>query len=171
MDIFKCPNNCCTIKVKPYKRLFNKASKVKCLKRKAGALIYDPQTNHILLVQSRGHLWGPPKGTIDQGESEMECSIREVKEETGLDITSEEISKGTNINDKAIYYYIEKPVSQVDIQDTLDNDANGICWIKIKCLADCINNGNISVTHHCRVVINRLLGVILPYSKFIKVKK
>ncbi len=41
----------------------------------------------ILLVESWGDaVWGFPRGKINQGESEVDCAIREVLEETGFDI-------------------------------------------------------------------------------------
>ena len=41
----------------------------------------------ILLIKTHEDLWYLPKGHIDKGETEEECAIREVKEETGLSIT------------------------------------------------------------------------------------
>jgi len=37
----------------------------------------------LLIKSSRGH-WGFPKGHMNQGESEMETAMRELKEETGI---------------------------------------------------------------------------------------
>ena len=42
--------------------------------------------NKVLLIkQTKGH-WGFPKGHVEKDETEIETAIREVKEETGLDI-------------------------------------------------------------------------------------
>lgn len=55
----------------------------------AGALIEGPQG--LLLVQNRrrnGRVdWSPPGGVIDDGESVLEGLAREVREETGLEVT------------------------------------------------------------------------------------
>jgi 8-oxo-dGTP pyrophosphatase MutT (NUDIX family) len=56
--------------------------------KKAGSFVYTSKKQKILLVQSRGQMWGPPKGSIQPNEEPLECAIREVKEETGLDIIS-----------------------------------------------------------------------------------
>jgi tRNA nucleotidyltransferase (CCA-adding enzyme) len=40
----------------------------------------------FLLVKTSEGFWYLPKGHIDKGETEEECAIREVKEETGLSI-------------------------------------------------------------------------------------
>lgn len=50
-----------------------------------GCIIED---NGKILLQHRsdnGH-WGLPGGCLEMGESPRECAIREVKEETGLDV-------------------------------------------------------------------------------------
>lgn len=53
----------------------------------AGAIIIS-DCKHVLLVRGfRCNSWGFPKGKIDQGETLMDCALREVREETGLDLT------------------------------------------------------------------------------------
>jgi 8-oxo-dGTP diphosphatase len=54
-----------------------------------GAVIHDP-TGRLLLVQ-RGHdphrgLWSLPGGRIEAGESPEQAVVREVREETGLEV-------------------------------------------------------------------------------------
>lgn len=164
-----CPKGCCQINIEPY--LPNPANKIRRPRRKAGVVVYDPVTTRVLLVQSRGHLWGPPKGTLNYGEHEQHCAVRELKEETGLDIHPDQFIGGTNIKNRAIYYYTERPTCEVAVQtqDTA-NDANGIAWFRLECLVDCIECGHVALTQHCRVALHRLLGVDLPASTFIRVK-
>ncbi|CAK9303143.1 unnamed protein product [Gordionus sp. m RMFG-2023] len=57
-----------------------------------GALILDESLSHVLLVRGYGAknnkgFWSFPRGKINEAENECECAIREVLEETGLDIT------------------------------------------------------------------------------------
>ncbi len=40
---------------------------------------------YLLIRQNAGH-WGFPKGHVEAGENEHQTAIREVKEETGLDV-------------------------------------------------------------------------------------
>ena len=75
MKLFKCSKKCCQIKIYPYDIKPELMKKTKKKKRKAGVFVYDPKTDKVLLVQSRGNLWGPPKGTIKYGETERECGI------------------------------------------------------------------------------------------------
>lgn len=49
-----------------------------------GAVIID-HDSALLIYQNNG-FWGFPKGHVEPNESEIETALREVKEETGLDI-------------------------------------------------------------------------------------
>jgi ADP-ribose pyrophosphatase YjhB (NUDIX family) len=157
-----CLKGCCQIKIsifnteekRPHRRSF----------RKAGAFIVDPEENRILLVQSRGNLWGPPKGTLEN-ETSIECAIREVKEETGLEIKATEFQRVIKIKNRAIYYYIERKTEQVHVQNTHNNDANGITWIKLDCLKDCVTHGNITLNQHCKIGLKRFMGIDLFVNK------
>jgi 8-oxo-dGTP pyrophosphatase MutT (NUDIX family) len=134
--------------------------------------IYDPKVDKVLLVQSRGNFWGPPKGTLKYGESERQCAIREVKEETGLDISDDDFTKAAKIHNRAIYFYMEMDECDVKVQDHIPgNDANGIGWIKPDCLEKCITNGNISLNQHCRFVFSKFQDKFLKQSTFIPVEK
>lgn len=57
--------------------------------KSCGAIVYRSQDDSIqlLLIQHRsgGH-WSFPKGHVESGETEKQTALREVKEETGLDI-------------------------------------------------------------------------------------
>ncbi len=56
-------------------------------KKSAGAVVYAKiqETIKFLLIKSR--YWGFPKGWIESGESEQDAAIREVKEETNLEVS------------------------------------------------------------------------------------
>ena len=41
----------------------------------------------MLVKNNNGRYWSFPKGHIEDGETEQETAIREIKEETGLDVT------------------------------------------------------------------------------------
>ena len=64
---------------------------VRCLYEKScgGIIFYKTRQNtKILLVKNNnGRYWSFPKGHIEDGETEQETAIREIKEETGLDVT------------------------------------------------------------------------------------
>ncbi len=53
-----------------------------------GAIMIDPSLEYVLLVQGcQSSNWGYPKGKRNEDELAITCAIREVKEETGYDIT------------------------------------------------------------------------------------
>ena len=68
-----------------------KIRSMRCLYEKScgGIIFYKTKQNtKILLVKNNnGRYWSFPKGHIEQGETEQETAIREIKEETGLDVT------------------------------------------------------------------------------------
>lgn len=169
MQTFTCPDKCCTIKIKPYINVrypFEKNRKC----QKAGVFIYDPITDKVLLVQSRGRLWGPPKGTLHYEETERQCAVREVKEETGLDISADDFTQSTKICNRAIYFYLERGECEVNVQEHIyGNDANGICWIKPSCLKKCIDDGNISLSRHCRTVFSKFKNILFTQTSFTRV--
>jgi len=55
-----------------------------------GAVVYKkrPHGSQILLIKqfAKDDAWGIPKGHMESGETYTETAIREVKEETGIDI-------------------------------------------------------------------------------------
>lgn len=67
------------------------AFRLSCLYEKScGAIIFEIKNNqrYFLLVKNKnGKNWGFPKGHIEVGETEEQTAIREIKEETNLDVT------------------------------------------------------------------------------------
>jgi len=164
-------NNCCLIKFFPY--IGNKTKfKNKFNNIKAGIFIYDEKQKKVLLVQSRGRLWGPPKGSKKYCETIKECAVREVREETGLSIPIDLLTKSILVLKKCTYFYIEMDVCNVNIQhDVENNDVNSVAWIHIDCLGNFIRNGQISLTQHCRIVFKEFLNKTFPTSTFIFKRK
>lgn len=155
MAIFNCTNGCCTVKIEQY---IPDPSKGFSNGNKAGAFIRDPKTKRVLLVQSRGSRWGCPKGGIREDETEKECAIREVMEETGLDI-SEHISDAyVNIMDVSTYFYVEMSEQEVFVQSHRENnDANGIAWLHPDCLEDSMKAGKMRLSSHAKMVFGEIL--------------
>ena len=155
MNIF-CKKKCCNLKVVEFKQSYTKENKMK--KSKAGVFIFDPESKKVLLVQSRGNFWGPPKGTMKYGETWITCAIREVLEETGIDVESENFIKATRIKSSSMYFLLHMNECEVEIQDKISgNDANGIGWINIDCLFKMISDEEIAVNKHCKSLIKIFL--------------
>lgn len=61
--------------------------------KSCGAIVYrkkDDATELLLIKHRFGGHWSFPKGHVEQGENEIQTALREVKEETDLDISLQE---------------------------------------------------------------------------------
>jgi len=79
------------------------------------AAVYIEHNENILLLhrqnnKSQGNKWGIPGGKVEKNETPLQAAIREVKEETGYDISKQPIEEiGTvyveyNDNDHFVYH-------------------------------------------------------------------
>lgn len=168
---FICINRCCKYKISPYFYEFkhNHLNTLNNVIKKAGCFIYDDDSKKVLLVQSRGQMWGCPKGSLkDNNETSLECAVREVKEETGIDIDFKELIDSVILDNKVEYFIYKMKEKEVYIQTNNDseaNDANGIGWFNIDCLDDLIKNGIININQNCRILIRKILRKNLSYNK------
>jgi ADP-ribose pyrophosphatase YjhB (NUDIX family) len=167
-NIYKCKNGCCDIHVNEAKQ--SSTTFYLKNKKKAGAFIFDPINKKILLVQSRGLYWGSPKGSIEKDETTQNCAIREVKEETGIEIKVENFLRAVTLYKRATYYYIEMKSSDVVLQNQDGNDANGIGWINVECLKDLVLSGNITINNNTRILIKKFLNFTISGNTFTKTK-
>ncbi len=161
-ETIDCLRGCCQLKFFPYRPLSQPFIVVKRSRKKAGIFIIEPG-GKILLVQSKGNLWGCPKGTMKSSETDLECAIREVKEETGISIDPEVLRASPRFNNyrtRATYFRMVLPHQAVEVQTQIsDNDANGIGWIYPRCLQELAQQKALSINQHCRMVIERFLGI------------
>lgn len=86
--------------------------------KSCGAIVVDD--GKVLLVKHNAGHWDFPKGHVEEGETEIETAIREVKEETNIDIKIEkenkyisEYSPKENVM-KTVIYFIGKKVGGED---------------------------------------------------------
>ncbi len=159
MDYHYCINQCCRIVYKPYTSKWTD-SKHKYKKLKAGIFFHDTATDKILLVQSRGIKWGPPKGSMeDVDESIEDCAIRETFEETGIMIDKNQLSKKTVRFDKSTYFYQTYSETDVTIPNIDNNDATGISWIKLDCLLHMYEKGLIDLNAQCKRLLRRIFQI------------
>jgi len=163
INIYKCANECCTYKITPYKQVkWNngdgwKSNTGKIVK--AGSFVIDPDTDKILLVQSRGQMWGPPKGTLQDDETVINCAIREVFEETGILLSQQQFLGKTLVKNKAMYYTTEVKEFDIYPQNHIqDNDANGIGWFNINCLEQLGKEQKVLINQHCKILLKKFFG-------------
>lgn len=166
-EVIRCRTGCCVRYVRPYplERLGPNFSSGNSGVRKAGSFIFDPSTEKVLLVQSRGQMWGPPKGSMKVNESPLNCALREVQEETGLFLEESHLGHSMIVKSKAIYYLTSMPECPVHLQtDQDDNDANGIGWFRVQCVQELVQSGEISINHPCRLLIQRVFGKEISFN-------
>jgi 8-oxo-dGTP pyrophosphatase MutT (NUDIX family) len=107
----------------------------------AGGIVYRLGADGVEIVlvgRSREQLWALPKGTPDEGESVEETALREVREETGLEVALIEHAGdvhysfleggGTRVY-KVVHYFLMEPTGG-DF-DAHDHEHDIVDWFHI----------------------------------------
>ena len=85
------------------------------VEKSCGCIVIDGR-NVLLVKQTKGH-WSFPKGHMEEGESEIQTAVREVKEETNVDAIPDETKRYVeeylmdNGNMKQVIYFVSKQES------------------------------------------------------------
>lgn len=160
MKIYNCNNKCCKLKIEPY--LYHTFYKYGKQPKKAGVFVHCIKNDKVLIIQSKGNLWGIPKGKMKEEESVEECAIRELWEETGLKL-DKKLDRKIKVLNKATYYYIQidEEINVFPQTHIKNNDANGIGWIKPMCLKNMIISSKIQINKHCKIVFKKFLNIDL----------
>ena len=70
----------------------------------------------VLLIKQNQGFWGFPKGHVEEGETEEETALREVKEETNIDVLIEDQKRYEtqytlpNGNTKKVVFFVAKKI-------------------------------------------------------------
>ena len=101
--------------------------------KSCGAIIISD--NRVLIVKQNIGFYGFPKGHMEERETEEETTIREVKEEVGIDITIDsryryEIEYMVNENtSKTVVFYVAYPNNNIIICD--NDEIAEAAWLDI----------------------------------------
>src|SRR3954449_3075046 len=95
----------------------------------AGAVVSRKGPDVLLVHRPKYDDWSFPKGKLDPGEHQTSAAVREVAEETGLDIrlgpplTSQhyEVGNGRRVT-KRVYYWAGRVVSGDDVSTYQPNE-------------------------------------------------
>lgn len=84
--------------------------------KSCGCIVLNEKKEILLILHNAGH-WGLPKGHVEEGETEVQTAIREIKEETNIDVEvntnyrySMIYSPKENV-EKEVIYFIAKNIS------------------------------------------------------------
>jgi 8-oxo-dGTP pyrophosphatase MutT (NUDIX family) len=166
MGSFNCEKGCCKYHINAWSRPRSQFVEVNRTvfprnRKKAGVFVYDPDTRKVLLVQSRGRLWGPPKGSMEDNETFEECGKRELMEETGMSVDDSIFNNPVTIKSNTVYFLAEIKESECYVQSNNNNDANGIGWFNVDCLQTAIQNKTLKVNQHLRLTFKKFLNIQL----------
>ncbi len=117
-----------------------KLKSITCLYEKScGAVVFykAKQNTKILLVKNNnGRYWSFPKGHIEEGENEQQTAVREIKEETGLDVTLHdgfrEISEYCpfgKIRKRVVFFLAQAFTDNVKIQE---EEIDSFIWVDLQ---------------------------------------
>ncbi len=115
-------------------------NKINCLYEKScGAIVFfrAPDEVKVLLVKNKnGRYWSFPKGHVELGENERQTAVREIKEETDLDVkihpgfreTSDYCPFG-KVRKRVVFFLAESYTDKVHIQES---EIDYFIWVNFK---------------------------------------
>lgn len=115
--------------------------------KSCGAFVLDGEKVLIIQQKKTGN-FGFPKGHVEAGETEKETVLREVKEETGIDIElisdkrySISYIQNETIN-KEVVYYLAK-LTNKDFEKKQEEEICNIIWVNIEDVENILSFENI----------------------------
>lgn len=141
-----------------------KISEIVCLYEKScGALIFfrKRQGVRILLVKNHnGRYWSFPKGHMELGETEEQTAVREIKEETGLDVRLiegfREVSDYcpySNIKKRVVFFLAQSFTD--DVHEQAEEIADHI-WVDLQQARKyCTYDNDLRVIEKAEILINQ----------------
>ena len=116
------------------------------VEKKGGALVYAKKNDKILfaLVHDVFGYWTISKGSVEAGENEKEATIREIKEEIGLDIEIEEKlgeneyvathpEKGKSLK-KVVYFLAQSEYQELELEKS--GGLDGARWFELSAIPE-----------------------------------
>lgn len=102
----------------------------------AGAVVLRKPGDVLLVHRPRYDDWSLPKGKLDRGEHPTACAVREVAEETGLDIRLgrplERQTYPVGSRDKDVHYWVGQVVGSDDLSSYVPNDEiDEVRWVPL----------------------------------------
>lgn len=103
--------------------------------KSCGCIVINDENKILLVHHNKGH-WDFPKGHVESGETEIQTAIREVKEETGIDVQVNEkyrystsYSPKEDVMKEVVYFLAKNTNSNTTPQIEEVSEAN---WFEFK---------------------------------------
>lgn len=103
--------------------------------KSCGCIIINENNKILLIHQLKGH-WGLPKGHVEDNETEEQTAIREVKEETNLDVKintnyryTMEYSPKENVEKQVVFFVAKNITDNIIVQE---EEVQGAKWLNIE---------------------------------------
>lgn len=103
--------------------------------KSCGCIVINDKNEVLLIHHNAGH-WDFPKGHVEEGETEVQTAIREVKEETNIDVEVNEKYRYTTEYSpkedvmKEVVYFLAKNIS--DDKEAQLEEVSEVKWIKFE---------------------------------------
>lgn len=106
--------------------------------KSCGAVVYTLVNGDrlYLVEQMLGGHWGVPKGHVEDGETEEETALREIKEEVGLDVILDSRFRAVNTYSpkdgftKDVVYFLAYSKSMDTVMQA--EEVRDVKWLKLK---------------------------------------
>ncbi|AWX42917.1 NUDIX domain [Metamycoplasma cloacale] len=106
--------------------------------KSCGAIVFkhDGHKINVLLVEQNAGHWGFPKGHVEANETEEQTAIREVKEETNIDIKIIDGFREKNtyspllLTIKDVIYFVAEPLTDILINQ--ESEIQIVEWVDIQ---------------------------------------
>lgn len=85
--------------------------------KSCGVILFRREPELSFLLMKHRDRWDLPKGHVDEGETDLECALREMEEETGFSRKSVQIDDGFRFSE--VYYPVYKNAPDETIEKTL----------------------------------------------------
>ena len=108
--------------------------------KSCGFLIYRTKPQRTILLMKHPKRWDLPKGHVDEGETNLECALRELQEETGIELQHLRMVEGFKYKDryvvetkkskkkKTLIIYLAELIEEVEIVPTEHEGYEWVNW-------------------------------------------
>jgi len=107
--------------------------------------------DYILVVQVyASEIYGMPKGKHEPEEDSLTAALREVKEETGITFTRDDLENPDSpvLINRTFFYLAHRPERQVSFSNYNNNEIIDIKWVNIRTLEPRLYSKQVSAVAH-----------------------